>query len=95
MKSKNQDHVLAHELDFRNRKALEQSEICGCFYCLKTCDPDEITEWIPKRNFTDETGLCPHCRTDALLGSSSGFPTTEEFLTRMQKEWFGKPKENK
>lgn len=86
-----QDIIEAHRLSFRNRAALETSETCGCFFCLKTCRPNEIMKWIDKRSGLDETGLCPHCRIDSLLGSSSGFPVTTDFLRDMRDYWFSKP----
>lgn len=38
-------------------------EQCGCFYCLKTMAPGEITEWVDG----GETPVCPHCGVDAVL----------------------------
>lgn len=38
-------------------------EQCGCFYCLKTIAPAEITEWVDG----GETPICPHCGVDSVL----------------------------
>lgn len=86
--SMKEPHIRAHDLSFRNRKALEESEICGCFYCLKTCVASDVKKWIDRRKGTEETALCPHCGIDSLLGSSSGYPITTEFLQKMQEYWF-------
>ena len=61
-----------------------QSEKCGCFYCLAVYSPSEIGDWIDG----DDTALCPKCGIDAVIGSQSGYPLTQEFLGKMQKHWF-------
>lgn len=60
---------------------------CGCFYCLKIFAPTEITEWIEDK--TDGTAICPYCSIDSVVGESSGFHITKEFLLEMNKYWFG------
>ena len=82
-----QDTVLydAHKNSINNQKSLLNDAICGCFYCLKIYSPKEITEWIQD---TDGTALCPYCGIDSVLGESSGYPITKEFLTKMNKCWF-------
>ena len=84
-----EDLDAAHRHSFHNREALLASEICGCFHCEKIFAPEKIAEWCD----TDENGicltaLCPYCGIDSLMGSQSGFPITEEFLSRMRKRWF-------
>lgn len=46
-----------------NRKNIEKNSICGCYYCCKEFNSDEIVE------FTDEeqTAICPKCGIDAVL----------------------------
>ena len=66
-----------------------KSDVCGCFYCLKTYGPAEITEWVDEY----ETGMgtcavCPKCGIDSVIGSASGYPITEEFLKKMHLHWF-------
>ena len=34
------------------------------------------------------TAVCPYCGIDAVIGESSGYPITAEFLKRMRKRWF-------
>jgi len=53
-----------HWLGFKNKKEISKSKKCGCFFCLSTFDPKEITEW------TDEgqTAVCPKCGVDSILG---------------------------
>lgn len=79
------DLELAHKLSSHNRQRIAQSEVCGCFYCLAVFTPAEIKEWVDD----DDTPLCPKCGVDSVLGSSSGFPITTEFLHKMKVRWFG------
>ena len=76
----------AHKFSSNHREALSQDKICGCFYCLNIYSPAEITDWIPDKA---GTARCPHCGVDAVLGESSGYPITKEFLTEMHAAWFG------
>jgi len=77
--------VEAHEYCTNNKEGLQNDSICGCFYCLKIFPPTEITEWIED---TKGTALCPYCGIDSVIGESSGYPITKEFLEEMQKYWF-------
>ncbi len=76
----------AHRFCTNHREALSRDHICGCFHCLRIYSPSEITKWL-----SDQAGtaLCPHCGVDAVLGESSGYPITKEFLTEMHAAWFG------
>ena len=64
----------------------EKDKSCGCFYCYKVFDPNEIKDWIKDRN--GDTAICPYCGIDSIIGESSGFPITEEFLKKMHNYWF-------
>ena len=74
----------AHEYSSYHKAELEKDNICGCFFCLKIYNPTEIEEW------TDggKTAICPKCDIDSVIGESSGFPITKEFLITMNKKWF-------
>ena len=74
----------AHAHCKENRREIEASELCGCFYCLRTFAPEEIGCWLA----VELTALCPHCQIDSVIGSASGFPITAEFLRRMHARWF-------
>ena len=80
------DHIGAHQFSVNNRKQLEQSSVCGCFYCRKIFNPNEITEWIPEKS---GTALCPYCGIDSVIGEASGFQITEQLLKEMNQYWFG------
>jgi hypothetical protein len=74
----------AHKHSDRHRAEIEASELCGCFYCLTTFRPDEITEWVDE----GQTAICPNCPVDAVIGSASGVSLTQEFLRKMHAYWF-------
>ena len=79
------DYMIAHSHSSQHRTELEESEVCGCFYCLEIYPPKEIQEWIDD----ETTALCPHCGIDSVIGSKSGYPITVEFLQKMKNRWFG------
>ncbi|TDL61488.1 cytoplasmic protein [Rhodococcus qingshengii] len=74
----------AHRFSSNHRKDLERDQVCGCFHCLKIFSPAEITEWVDN----EATALCPFCGIDSVIGESSGYPITEQFLNGMHKAWF-------
>jgi hypothetical protein len=79
------DYVEAHEFSSNHKAELMQDNLCGCFYCLKIFHPSEITFWIAD---TTGTAVCPYCGIDSIIGESSGYPITTEFLIKMQNHWF-------
>jgi hypothetical protein len=74
----------AHQASSQHRAQIDKSDVCGCFYCLKTFAPADIREWWDN----GQTAVCPHCGIDSVLGSASGVPLSAEFLAQMQKYWF-------
>jgi hypothetical protein len=63
--------------------------LCGCFYCRAIHPPSEITEWVDEDPAGGgQTALCPRCGIDSVIGDSSGFPVTLEFLEEMHRCWF-------
>lgn len=63
---------------------------CGCFYCLKTFDGSEVTEWIRHgRDDTEaNTAMCPHCHLDMVLPATRDLPVDDpEFLKEMHRVW--------
>jgi len=81
------DHVEAHKHSSNHRILLEKDTICGCFHCCKLFAPSKIEDWIDDK--IDSTAICPYCGIDSVIGESSGYPITEEFLKRMSRHWFG------
>lgn len=84
------DAIKAHKYSSNNKPALLNDNKCGCFYCLKIFDPKEITEYLTTDNDCDRLGtaICPYCGIDSVIGESSGYPITKDFLLKMYKIWF-------
>ena len=83
------DLCAAHEASRFNREGLGHDKKCGCFFCLKIYSPSEIEEWSPEEYEGEEvTAICPHCGIDSVLGESSGFPITQDFLKVMHHKYF-------
>ena len=68
----------------RHRSELLASKTCGCFFCFQQFPATEITKWIDG----NQTALCPRCGIDAIVGSSSGFVISDNFLRRMHRAFF-------
>lgn len=81
----NNDPIKAHEFSSKNMPALQNDRVCGCFYCLRIFSPVQIE----RRLVSEETALCPYCGIDSIIGESSGYPITEEFIAKMKAYWFG------
>ena len=77
--------ITAHDFCTNNKPMLIKDKKCGCFFCLSIFEPSEIHEWIKD---TDGTALCPYCGIDSVIGESSGYPLTKEFLSEMKQYWF-------
>lgn len=77
--------VKAHKFSANNKSDLLKDKKCGCFYCLEIFNPNEIKEWIDD---ISGTAMCPYCGIDSVIGESSGFPITTDFLKKMQEYWF-------
>ena len=81
----------AHRFSNNHKEQLLQDKKCGCFYCETIFNPKEITEWLEDDNPCDKDGTakCPYCGIDSVIGESSGYPITYDFLEEMNKYWFG------
>jgi hypothetical protein len=85
------DLEIAHRFCSNNRKALQESTTCGCFYCLSIFNPIEIKDWIdPADNTLGKTARCPCCGIDSIIASASGLPITSDFLEKMYQHWFAR-----
>lgn len=84
MDNQDSDMLLAHKKSMYNREQLENSKLCGCFYCLKIYPPSAIDKWVDNAT----TALCAHCEMDSVIGSASNYPITEDFLKVMHQHWF-------
>jgi hypothetical protein len=83
-----------HSSDHRDR--VERSTRCGCFYCLATFPPVEITDWIDpdpadveRSGERGTTALCPRCGIDSVLPDDvPGAPLSADLLEAMKQYWF-------
>jgi hypothetical protein len=80
-----EDYKKAHKFSANHKASLLQDNTCGCFYCLEIFNPKEINTWISDR---EGTAICPYCGIDSVIGESSGYPITKEFLQGMYEVWF-------
>ena len=87
MNNEKNDIIEAHRYSINHRSKILKDKNCGCFYCLQIFSPEDISEWIKDK--IDGTAICPRCGIESVIGESSGFPITEEFLSKMKKYWFG------
>lgn len=78
------DYDAAHEHSTHHRQEVNQSEQCGCFYCLNIF-PAEETVWGV---YSEETGACPECGIDSVIPDAAGYPITDVFLKGMKRRWF-------
>ena len=83
------DVIFAHDFSRNHKAELEKDRLCGCFYCLSIFEPREIEEWIvDPQGDPKGTAICPYCGIDSIIGESSGYPITKEFLQEMNVYWF-------
>lgn len=85
-----EDYKKAHDFSNNHMEQLKKDPICGCFHCGKIFTPDKIKNWIIADNDCDRKGtaICPYCGMDSIIGKSSGYPITPEFLKKMNQYWF-------
>jgi hypothetical protein len=74
----------AHKHSSCHRAELLASELCGCFSCMAVYPPNDITDWVDD----GQTALCARCGIDSVIGTSSGFPITVDFLEEMNRHFF-------
>lgn len=79
------DYIDAHKFSINHKIQIKIDLICGCSNCLEVFSPLEIRDWIPDK---DGTAVCPNCGIDSVIGNSSGYPITVEFLEKMNRYWF-------
>ena len=81
--------ISAHKCCRNHMEKLKKDNVCGCFYCLKIFSPKEIKIWLQDEHGDPlGTAICPYCGIDSVIGESSGFSITQEFLRRMERYWF-------
>jgi hypothetical protein len=76
--------IKLHNCAINNKKDIDKSDTCGCFYCKKIFYSGDITEW------TDEgqTAICPHCGVDSVICNKKNYEVTLEDLNVLNKYYF-------
>ena len=77
-----------HKLCVANRKAIETSKLCGCFYCCKLFPASLVVNWTQEGDSFNDTGWCPDCHIDSIIGDASGINLTNELLIAMNEQYF-------
>jgi hypothetical protein len=81
--------IQSHKHATNNKKALEQSENCVCFYCFEMYDPREILNDENTFYADESTAFCAKCGIDSVLASASGLPIDDDvFVDLMGFVWF-------
>ena len=75
-----------NEYSINNIPLLEEAQKCGCFFCGRIFDSNEIAESVEDEG--DDTAICPFCGIDSVIGESSGYKITAELLKQMHDYWF-------
>lgn len=77
------DHITAHKYTRNNRQYIEQSNLCGCCYCMTQFTSDEVVEYVGDNN----TAICPNCPIDSVVCDKI-VPISDKLLEDMNKHWF-------
>lgn len=93
----------AHKYCSNHEDTLKNDCICGCFHCLRIFPASDIVRWIRHKKPAEKgddgkinkwifdenrTAFCPYCGVDSIIGESSGYPITRDFLEEMNHYWF-------
>lgn len=62
--------------------------LCGCFYCESIFFTSEV-DLSPYLEGGDHAALCPYCGMDTVIPETINFPLSANFLTAMEKAFFG------
>jgi hypothetical protein len=71
---------------WKNRKAMLESALCGCYQCLAIMSTEDIEEW------TDYgmTAMCPKCGCDCLIPQSNSIPMDEGSMKELKDHWLSR-----
>lgn len=76
---------LASKAAYANKKEIEVSTFCGCFFCCDSYNAYTVSEFTTR----DESALCPKCGVDAVIPDKSGLKVTNaKLLLDLHKFWF-------
>ena len=73
-----------HAYSSHNRKLIEASEKCHCFYCKGSMNSREIVEYIDQ----GQTAICPKCGIDAIVPDGIDEKIDDALINEMHEYWF-------
>lgn len=76
------------EKSIRNKKNIESSLICGCYFCVSIFNSKDIKDWADE----GETAICPLCGIDAIVPDEKDVSLTKEYLQKIHDLGFGEEK---
>lgn len=87
--------AVAHKMSAGNLHYIKTSNQVGCFDCCRIFAASEVKEFIREcagELKGGETAMCPHCKTDAMLGDAMPLPVqiTSDFLNSMNSRYFNR-----
>jgi hypothetical protein len=68
------------EASRNNIDALDDFEECGCYFCIRTFNTDDIAEYVDNGT----TALCPFCGVDAIIPGT----VNKIFLEKAHERYF-------
>lgn len=71
----------AYQFTYNNHEIINTRQKCGCINCQTIFYSDQIKDI----NFM--TVICPYCSTENVIGESSGYPISKDFLNAMKEYW--------
>lgn len=81
------EHIRALIYSEMNKKAIDKSNICGCYYCLEIYPKQDIYEWITDVH-DEPTALCPYCDQPTVLTDSFKPDLDIDFLKTVHNFWY-------
>ena len=80
-----------HKYSFGNKERIERSNKCGCFYCGKIFNSEDVDYFIHEKSGV-ETAVCPYCGIDSVIGDENKevehIEITDELLKNMKNRYF-------
>lgn len=75
-----------HGRCFNNWQYVSDSKECGCFYCLRHFDADEITHWYESPN--EKSATCPYCYMDSVIIETEREHVEHDLLCQLNMRFF-------
>lgn len=73
-----------HVYSSNNKKLINSSNKCYCFYCKNTINKEDIKKYIDD----DKTAMCPKCDIDSIIPDSIEEKIDDKIISAMHDYWF-------